>query len=199
MVDEVPRPELADRQEARAGQELVVAPDAAAGRDERREREAGERVAGQEALGGEVAVAVEVALVRLSAVSLRSSSSCASASRRSRLACSRSRGLRDGVVDDARLLLRLAQGGAVQVAPAVGWRPRSGWRRVRMASSSHSSCHHPEAARSRVEIGEHRGGPPPGALAAARLVDGVADVVQQLQRRLVADHVEHVGERARRG
>ena len=68
VVDDGPRPELGDGQEARAGQEFVlVAPEPPA-RDEGRERQAREAVTRQKAFAGEVAVGVEVGLDHVLAV-----------------------------------------------------------------------------------------------------------------------------------
>ena len=63
VVDQGARTELGDRQETRAGHELVAPLALAPARHKRRDRQARKVVAGQEALRGEVAIGVEVALV----------------------------------------------------------------------------------------------------------------------------------------
>ena len=62
VVDDAARPELRDREEPRALEELISPLACAAGGDKCRERKPWEAVAGEEALAREVAVAVEVGL-----------------------------------------------------------------------------------------------------------------------------------------
>ncbi len=118
VVDQRAGAELADRDEARAVDELAVAGHAPTPGDIGAQRQTRERVARQEALGGEVAVGVEVALLVVGLVVAQQAEliECLPPACFGHLAGVRAAGV---VEADPVLLVDLGRGDPVQLAPPV--------------------------------------------------------------------------------